>query len=210
MGKQKHNPNTVCFNCEEKGHISHFCKKKGKGGDQKGGSTNASTKDDDFTFCSSTNDIALAITPDSWLSDSACTSHVVKDHNLFTMYLPTPGHNIKGFGKSPGLGRGTVKIQCTVDGKTTVAMLSNAVHIPDAPFNLISIGWAEETGVKILFAKGMFKFKSLNGRILMERHQVVCLTCLSKGYLPEIRHMLPKAERHGKNGIGSWGISIWD
>jgi GAG-pre-integrase domain len=93
---------------------------------------------------------------------------MVKDRNLFTTYLSTPGHHVKGFGKTPGLGRGTVKIKCIVDGKTTVATLSDAVHVPDAPFNLISIGRAEEAGVKILFAHGKVKFKAPNGKILME------------------------------------------
>ena len=173
-GKKKRNPNIVCWNCEEKGHIGRFCKKpqkKGKGKDQKGkkaDSAHATVDDDDFAFCGLTDDIAMAVTPDSWLADSACTSHMVKDRDLFTTYQPTPGHRVKGFGKAPGLGRGTVQIECTVEGKTTVTTLNDAVHVPDAPFNLISIGRAEEAGVKVLFANGKVKFRTPNGKILME------------------------------------------
>ena len=173
-GKKKRNPNIVCWNCEEKGHIGRFCKKpqkKGKGKDQKGkkaDSAYATVDDDDFAFCRLTDDTAMAVTPDSWLADSACTSHMVKDRDLFTTYQPTPGHRVKGFGKAPGLGRGTVQIECTVEGKTTVTTLNDAVHVPDAPFNLISIGWAEEAGVKVLFANGKVKFRTPNGKILME------------------------------------------
>jgi hypothetical protein len=130
-GKNKHKPNIVCFNCDEKGHISRFCKKKrkkGKGGDQKGDSAHAAADDDDdYAFCGRTDDIAMAVTPDLWLADSACTSHIVKDRDLFITYKSTPGHSVKGFGKVPGLGRGSIKLESTVDGKATVTVIHQSV-----------------------------------------------------------------------------------
>ena len=92
----------------------------------------------------------MAVTPDPWLADLACTSHIVKDQNLFITYKSTPGHNVKGFGKVPGLGRGSIKLESTVEGKTMVTMLHDVVHVPNAPFNLISISRALEAGIKVL------------------------------------------------------------
>ena len=94
-----------------KGHISRQCKKKpksgkGKSGEKQKNETNANTAaDEEFTFCGDCGeDVALAVSPDSWLADSACTSHIAQDRSIFTDYTPTPGHQISGFGKAPGLG----------------------------------------------------------------------------------------------------------
>ena len=78
-GKKKINPNITCYGCGKKGHISHQCKenKSGKGksaGDLKGATMANAVVEDDFAFCG--DDLALVASPDSWLSDSACTSHI--------------------------------------------------------------------------------------------------------------------------------------
>src|ERR1700676_561469 len=71
--------------------------------------------DEEFAFCG--GDMALAASPDSWLADSACTSHIARDRDIFIDYTPTPGHQISGFGKTPGLGRGIIQLEATVEGK---------------------------------------------------------------------------------------------
>jgi hypothetical protein len=63
---------------------------------------NAVVDEDEFVFCG--EDTALAVSLDSWLTDSACTSHIVQDCNIFIDYAVTPGHQISSFGKTPGLG----------------------------------------------------------------------------------------------------------
>ena len=80
-GKKKVNPNITCYVCREKGHISQQCKKKSKLGKGKLGGkqkemmeANAVVNDDEFAFCG--EGTALAVSPDSWLADSACTSHI--------------------------------------------------------------------------------------------------------------------------------------
>ena len=107
-GKKKVNPNITCYGCGGKGHISRQCKKKFKSGKGKSGGkqketteANAVADDDEFAFCG--EDMALAVSPDSWLADSACTSHIAWDCNIFIDYTLTPGHQIFGFGKTPGL-----------------------------------------------------------------------------------------------------------
>jgi hypothetical protein len=112
--------------------------------------------------------MALAVSPDSWLADSACTSHIAQDRDIFIDYTLTPGHQISGFGKTPGLGRGTIQLQTTVEGKTLKITLKNVVHTPDAPFNLISISRAIKAGAAVLFSSPGVRFWAPNGTIIME------------------------------------------
>ena len=114
-GKKNVNPNITCYNCGEKGHISRHCKKKSKsgkgksGGKQKEGTNANAAADEEFAFYGDyKEDVALAVSPDSWLADSACTSHIARDRNIFTDYTATPGHQISRFGKAPGLGQGMI------------------------------------------------------------------------------------------------------
>src|ERR1700678_2383037 len=166
--KKKINPNITCYGCGKKGHISRQCR-SGKGklaGDQKGSTTANAAVEDDFAFCG--DDLALMASPDSWLSDSACTSHIARNKSHFITYTATPGHQISGFGNVPGLGRGTIRLESTVNGKSHTITLKDVVHAPDAPFNLISISRALETGIEVLFASKSVKFRAPNKVIIME------------------------------------------
>ena len=81
--KKKINLNITCYGCGKKGHISHQCK-SGKGklaGDQKGSTMANAAVEDDFAFYG--DDLALMASPDSWLSDSACTSHIAQNKSHF-------------------------------------------------------------------------------------------------------------------------------
>src|SRR6202790_5744417 len=151
------NPNIMCFGWGEKGHISRQCKKKPKmvkgrpGGMRQREVTEANAAaDEEFAFCG--EDTALAASPDSWVAVSGCTSHIAWDRDIFIDYALTPGHQISGFGKTPGLGRGTIQLEATVEGKTSKITLKNVVHAPDAPFNLISISRTLEAGAGVLFS----------------------------------------------------------
>ena len=125
--------------------------------------------DDEFAFCGDCgDDVALAVSPDSWLADSACTSHIVWDREIFIDYTPTPGHQISRFGKAPGLGRGTIKLESTMEGKISTITLKNVVHAPDMPFNLISISCTIEAGAAVLFSSPRVKIRMPNGTIIME------------------------------------------
>ena len=70
-------------------------------GDQKGSTMANMVVEDDFAFCG--DDLALMASLDSWLSDSACTSHIAWNKSHFITYMATPGHRISGFGNVPGL-----------------------------------------------------------------------------------------------------------
>ena len=55
-----------------------------------------------------------------------------------------------------------------MDGKTSTLTLKNVVHVPDAPFNLISISCALEAGIAILFVSPGVRFWAPNKSIIME------------------------------------------
>jgi GAG-pre-integrase domain len=92
----------------------------------------------------------------------------VWDCEIFVDYTPTPGHQISGFGKAPGLGRGTIRLESTVGGKTSTITLKNIIHAPDMLFNLILISYAIEAGAAILFSSPGVKIWAPNGLIIME------------------------------------------
>src|ERR1700678_1854471 len=149
--KKKYNSNVTCYKCGKRGHIQPDCRSKPKSGnnykqDPKSfNSTRAHEATDDFAFAET--DIALpTLTGESWLADSACTSHISQNKNLFQNYTPTPGHKVSGFGNVDGLGRGTVKLESTVNGDTHIITLQDVVHAPDAPHNLILISRADDAG----------------------------------------------------------------
>jgi gag-polypeptide of LTR copia-type len=174
-GKKKYNPNITCFRWGGKGHIGQQCKKKAKDGKgSKGGKQREmmeanAVADEEFAFCGDCGDDTVLIgLPDSWLADSTCTSHIAWDCEIFVNYAPTPGHQISGFGKAPGLGRGTIRLESTVGGKTSNITLKNVVHAPNMPFNLILILCAIEAGAAILSLSPGVKIWVPNGSIIME------------------------------------------
>ena len=169
--KKKYNSNVTCYKCGKRGHIQPDCRSKPKSGnnykqDPKSfNSTRAHEATDDFAFAGT--DIALpTLTGESWLADSACTSHISRNKNLFQTYTPTPGHKVSGFGNVDGLGRGTVKLESTVNGDTHIITLQDVVHAPDAPHNLISISRADDAGIAVLFQDGKARFRSPGGTVI--------------------------------------------
>ena len=89
-------------------------------------------------------------------------SHIARDRNIFVSYVLTPDHQIAGFGKVKALGRGTIKLHCTVAGNRSVQTLNDVLHAPDAPYNLISIPRASEAKITVLFMELGVKFKAPN------------------------------------------------
>ncbi|KAJ6471025.1 hypothetical protein C8R45DRAFT_758741, partial [Mycena sanguinolenta] len=75
-----------------------------------------------------------------WLADSAATRHVTKYRPLFSTYTETPGATVTGFSQSPSLGTRTAEITSHIGKNAYPISLKNSMHVPDSPYNLISIG----------------------------------------------------------------------
>ncbi|KAJ8522799.1 hypothetical protein ONZ45_g628 [Pleurotus djamor] len=147
--KPKYNPNVTCYNCGKRGHKSPECclPAKAQGPDRKrfqrgkpSDQAHEAVSDqglEDFAFMA---DEGLAASSTTWLADSGCTSHVIRDKSLFSDYVETPGHTIRGMGEIPCLGKGSVKLLSTLaDGSTYTITLRNALHAPSSPHNLVSV-----------------------------------------------------------------------
>jgi hypothetical protein len=74
--------------------------------------------------------------------------------------LETPGHTVKGFGQSPSLGIGTALIASHVGNSAYSISLTNSLHVPDARYNLISIGCMTRTGFSVQFKGDTMKVLS--------------------------------------------------
>lgn len=70
---------------------------------------------------------------------------------MFTSYTETPDHTVTGFGKTRAPGRGDIKIVIHMGNKAHDIILKDALHVPTAPFNLISVGRMTTASCKIKF-----------------------------------------------------------
>lgn len=91
-----------------------------------------------------------------WAIDTACSRHITHSKPHFIKYesLVTGAAQIKGLGGTscPAVGRGTVKIRCTINGKSRAVHLTNVYHVPDCKVNLISVGQLFRIGAEIKFS----------------------------------------------------------
>ena len=138
-GKKKYNPNVTCYKCGKKGHTRPDCRSpKRDDRSREPGKANVATADD-FSFAMIEEVAMPAITAESWLADSATTSHVIRERRYFQELIETPGQEITGLGKASIKGRGTVRLNSQVGSKNYIVTLKDALYVPTAPHNLISI-----------------------------------------------------------------------
>ena len=84
---------------------------------------------------------------DSWLADSAASSHLSSLREAFTEFTPL-NRTIRGVGniEVPVKGRGTIKLKSWTDGQNFVIVLKDVLYVPQAPNNLFSISRLDESG----------------------------------------------------------------
>lgn len=90
--------------------------------------------------------------------DSGCTTHLIKDKDLFWTYNPTAASMVgtANCGQMQTLARGEVRIRLSVagqDGKPILVtwILRNCLHAPQVPFHLLSVGQMNESGMSVHF-----------------------------------------------------------
>jgi hypothetical protein len=95
------------------------------------------------------------ITKDSWVADSATTSHICNKRESFNSYVPLTSKSIEGLGGKSisALGIGKVDIKCKVEGKIVTNSLQNVLYAPDAVNNLISIIKLDNAGGRATFGE---------------------------------------------------------
>ncbi|KAF5378384.1 hypothetical protein D9757_010885 [Collybiopsis confluens] len=159
---------------------------------------------------------------DTWLIDSACTKHIVRNKTFFSTYSETPGHSVKGFGQTPAMGQGIATIATHLGKNAYNIALRNTLHVPDAPFNLISVGCMTRAGFTVkfaaeslsIFAPGPSPHKVIRGRRVGNLY-VIKVTKSSPRFSSSysLHHLIPLSPihlhfhqpplaEHGKNGTG--------
>ena len=86
--------------------------------------------------------------------DSACTNHIFRDRDFFHTYNVADAIPVKtaNCGVLNTLGMGTVKINLNIGGKTIIWTLTNCLHAPTVPINLISVGALQEHRMSVVFS----------------------------------------------------------
>jgi hypothetical protein len=114
-----------------------------------------------------------------WAIDTACSRHIIHFKAHFIKYEPliTGGAQVKGLGGTscPAIGRGTVKIRCSIKGKSRVVHLTNVYHVPDCKVNLISVGQLFKIGADIRFSPEKCKIQTRNKTLTATGHNGIWL-----------------------------------
>ncbi|KAJ3473639.1 hypothetical protein NLI96_g12899 [Meripilus lineatus] len=145
-GKSKFRPGVYCHHCKKEGHIRPECRglMRSNQSNQPKDSSQSHIATDEYAFATLQS---IDSATDLWIGDSGTQSHICKHRELFETYTPTPNRFIKGAGRCPSLGRGTVRISFIVDGKHIPITLLDVIHAPEMPQNLISFGRLTNAGL---------------------------------------------------------------
>ena len=84
---------------------------------------------------------------DSWLIDSATSSHITNRRENLTGFSPLQ-KIVKGVEGTdvPVLGKGTVALSSRVNGRTQTLILKDVLYMPQAPNSLFSVTRLDKTG----------------------------------------------------------------
>lgn len=214
-----------CWNCHKRGHTSAQCWSKGGGQEGKGpGRNNKSRKQkeksnqakdssnvqDDVTEAAyhveSQPQFDSHFSRYSWLSDSGTTSHISNRRETFIDFKPLETTSIAGIGNTSvqALGRGTVLLDCEVDGKLIMHRLKDTLYTPNAVNNLISISRLDDAGMEASFKDGKVQFLRKDGKILAEGKKTRRLYLMKARARDAITEQSNVAEDSSRNTWDDW------
>ena len=107
------------------------------------------------------------INTDSWLADSAASSHLSNKRETFIEFTPL-NKSIRGVGNTdvPVKGRGTVKLKSRTNGQTFVIVLQDVLYVPQAPNNLLSISRLDESSRHMNMGDGCIHLYDKNKNLI--------------------------------------------
>ena len=80
-----------------------------------------------------------------WIMDSGATSHMCNNRELFTSITPHNGRVTTAGEATSAIGIGTISVRCELEDETCVLDLTNVLHVPSLPINLISLSKMNHT-----------------------------------------------------------------
>ncbi|KAF7334034.1 hypothetical protein MVEN_02308800 [Mycena venus] len=122
--------------------------KRGKGyGSSKAHVAEESSDTTDIVFAAGTR---RGLTKNSWLLDSAASTHIA-NKTIFSTFFPLSNHEVIGIGSKRAEGNGTVTLQFTTGSRTNNVTLQRVLYLPSSPHNLISLGKLHRAGHRVTF-----------------------------------------------------------
>ena len=156
--QKKFRRGVFCHGCNKEGHIKPECDdpavkreveaaKRARASARAHVATEADghggNSDEDYSFVVHNEDcqslVAKTGGAEVWLGDTGSQRHIVRDRTLFTTYTEGPSE-IKGIGTASAAGRGNVRVDFSLNGKSVPITLRDALHVPTLDYNLISLG----------------------------------------------------------------------
>lgn len=100
-----------------------------------------------------------------WIADTATTSHITNMREAFQTFQPLRKY-VSGVGdaQAEAEGRGTVKIQSVIEGKSYFLTLEDVLYIPSNPNNLLSLGRWDKAGGEYHASQGRLTLTAKDGR----------------------------------------------
>jgi len=108
-----------------------------------------------------------AIISDSWLADSATSSHISNKREAYQCFTPLHTH-VKGVGNVlvPVEGKGSVELKSRVKEKNIMIVLPNVLYVPSAPNSLVSLTRLDESGGHAAMGNGIIQLYDKNQTLI--------------------------------------------
>ena len=166
---------------------------------QEGGTSSSAFKEDDEIECGSTyntSEIDEPVAYYDWFRDSATSSHVTNQRDIFLTYQLLWNTSVIGVGKliAKVEGKGTIELKSRYKDKTYILKLHNVLHIPSNRNNLISLGKWDAVGGRYIGSRSKIVLEDKNGNpvtmgLKIDNH-LYCLNLVTRkphGNLPNDR-----------------------
>ena len=104
-----------------------------------------------------------------WIADSGVTTHICNNQSAFEEYTILTKKVIRGISNVPvtAYGRGTILLDCRVDGTISQVWLHEVLHVPDARENILSLPRIDVASGRATFENGQINIYDASNKKIM-------------------------------------------